>query len=1251
MGDRKLTQQQQRALARDRHISVMANAGSGKTTVLTDKYIDILLNDEKVAKDPARILAITFTKVAASEMKTRVIKAIDKIIDGESEQNRMKTLYNIRERLSYAKISTIHSFCSSILREYPIEAGIAPNFTELSEFEISSLKAEAIENVFEDILKPEADTSKRYTIFFDTYGLNTIKKYIESIASKRDMLDDAQVFYDKDKSEIKDFFETKKYEYTAAMVKEFLSYLDATQADLPSSLPEKAQATFENLRNRIRSLGENIARNGKLEIKKVEEFCNVMKEKVGRSKFSTLVGKSLSKEEEVKEIEDKLSKLKSEQADIINNDDAYIDDAEMFIELSKKFSEEFSKLKDEISGVDFDDMICKVRDMLKNAEIAAKIRNEFAYILVDEFQDTNNSQYEIIKALVPSLNDNSVELDTRCFIVGDAKQSIYAFQGADVRVFKTAIKDIEKCNRQQITQGNIAEQFKLPNKVGFSPEYAETKVSEQERHGNLNLSTSFRLLPVPAAFVNYIFTNLTEPSPSNQSDYEVSYEELVCGRAIDTLFSNADEQKIQADEKFGSVSILLNIAQSGDNAGQATDSSEEEYIGSYGEAELVAKSIINITSQNSERKVLKNGEYVKPDFGDIAVLARSRKGFATLTDAMLRYKIPYVMQSGSGFYSASEIIDITQFLLFLTNEKDDLAFASILRSPFFGFYIEELFEIRLKGDYGDSLYARFKIYADSLPENSDSRAKCERALEIISTLQFYSTRVPVSSLLIKIIETGGYWGVVSKSPAGEQIEANFEKLIDYARKFEEKGFRTLNDFVEELVQLSIDSKEAEATFKTGENAVKIITVHGSKGTEFPIVYLYSTNFRPPNIGSPILDSDYRLNFRFKTWINDELQPVEQYITAIAKEHHKKIEEAEQKRLLYVALTRAKDHLIITAEVKPVKDGLSKPSGFYKYILKGLGQEADPPSQSGEIHLEPSKLKILSNGKFEERDFDFKVTFSTELPAEVEKPENAAMLPEVTATPSVKLSLEPIEPSFINGIYSASSLIEFRDEQEKYVLSNLLGMEESKLEYKASEESPSGMVIGSIIHSIMELIPKWATADGADVQKLGEFATAKLQNYGLPATDEISGRIIGECKAAAESEFIQKHLQQLIDAKLEYELNMPIGDDFITGYLDCLVEVAPNTYEVWDWKSNMIHSDNHLLDLGEHYKLQMEIYAMFVLLLYPDMPHCTCRLLFTNRAPRSVKDEDWIVSYKFERASLGGIKSKVSELIAKSKITT
>ncbi|MCK5742441.1 MAG: UvrD-helicase domain-containing protein, partial [Chlorobi bacterium] len=465
----------------------------------------------------------------------------------------------------------------------------------------------------------------------------------------------------------------------------------------------------------------------------------------------------------------------------------------------------------------------------------------------DEFQDTNQLQYDIITSIVPELigktgsvfekkEDEGVNL----FVVGDAKQSIYGFRNADVRVFNKASRDIYNFNQNRFVQGEISEKFMTP-----SGEMSAQK--DEEIRGNLELSSSFRLAALNAAFVNKVCGNIMN---ADDSDYDVEYTPFVCGHKSIGLFADRNTMVEPVDlsefaAESGTAEILLYVDESAAQA-KKTDSENSELIPEEpsikNEGELLALRIKELVESE-------DNEYT---YGNVAVLSRSRTKFPALAEAFREFDLPYILHSGNGFFETQEISDIISILNFLHNPYDDISLTGALKSPFFSLSDTILLKININHSENwkysaDPLWDKLQGFctADSSEsEEFDDSAAAKRAVSILSDLLSHAASMTIASLIGEILNRTTWRAAVRNMRGKEQAEANIEKLISYARDFENRGFRNMFDFTEEL-KLIIDSNvnEGEAVFSASTDAINVMTIHASKGLEFPVVALYNSNSR------------------------------------------------------------------------------------------------------------------------------------------------------------------------------------------------------------------------------------------------------------------------------------------------------------------------------------------------------------------------------------------------------------------------
>ena len=400
--------------------------------------------------------------------------------------------------------------------------------------------------------------------------------------------------------------------------------------------------------------------------------------------------------------------------------------------------------------IDYEDILLHTKVLLENKDVQKSISDKYKFIMVDEFQDTNEIQYQIFLPILDYLKGGKL------FIVGDEKQSIYKFRDAEIEIFNLTRSDIK-------------------NSVGES--------------NLLILPDSFRMTPTICAFCNYVFKNLfNEP---DESLGEVPATDLVCARV---------------DDKIGHVEFLI--------------SREDDESKNDSEAELVAKKILFL---------IKNSNY---DFKDISILVRKRKYFADLEKVFLKYEIPFTIVGGRGFYQRQTIADVFNYLSFLADENNSSALVGLLRSPFFNISDSKLFEISLIK--GRSFWRKLNLVKD----DEEITKICDLLTENISM----SSSVSLPDLIYKIITDRNFLSILSSRNDSDQEIANLNKLISIARNFNAVGFRNLYDFLT-FIKDSITNlaDESQASITSNANAVQMMTIHQSKGLEFPVVFLFKTD--------------------------------------------------------------------------------------------------------------------------------------------------------------------------------------------------------------------------------------------------------------------------------------------------------------------------------------------------------------------------------------------------------------------------
>ena len=617
-----LTSQQRAALNIDKHICVTAGAGSGKTTVLVERYFKIL---RESGFSPRDIVAITFTDKAAAEMKGRIIEKLNKAEDLDDHETFL-------EEMNTAPISTIHAFCSRILREFPFQAGVPANFSVLQRIDQKLLLQQTIKNTLRDIAT-NMDDQHHCELRHSLQRYGNRQKLIDifsTMIEKREVILRLmeEIYSNHDE---KDIPETWKEVFSARMlseteVAEFIRCLttvlqvargkNAAEVNILTSkletLPDK-DSSLPNVLNLLKEIADLITiKDGKI------ATTNFLKRGVDTTDVET----------EITYLESAAAKIKA--APSLDADEGETDDELLLSTTHDLFTlyrcifDAYQNVKLSQGKLDFADLQIKTHDLLRNnEEIRQQLVGRYQYYMVDEFQDTNKLQYELIMLLTNDLEDANL------FIVGDPKQSIYAFRGADVRVFD-----------------------KMKQKI-------------QEKSGeDIQLKVNFRSLHDPVGFVNHFFEGLMGDRP--ETEFEVAFEPLTKGRA-----QNAN----------GAVEIIL---------GQRNNEEVNEYALI---AQRIKKMIVNeeiIWVQGEGRD--KPPQPIR--YGDIAILIRSRRHLPDIEHALLSADIPYLTTGGVGFYQRQEIYDIWNYLNFLNAPSENgTSLIGILRGPAFGISDTELYEI------------------------------------------------------------------------------------------------------------------------------------------------------------------------------------------------------------------------------------------------------------------------------------------------------------------------------------------------------------------------------------------------------------------------------------------------------------------------------------------------------------------------------------------------------------------------------
>lgn len=868
MGINFTDDQQEVIKRRDCNILVSAAAGSGKTAVLVERIITRLTKDTPPL-NVDQLLIVTFTEAAAAEMKERIHGAIEELLQKEPFNEHLQRQATL---IHNAQITTIHSFCLSVIREYFHTIDLEPGFRVADEGEVKLLKYdvanELLEQYYEDGRKEFLDFVECYTAGKKDDELENmilrLYEYASGYPDAKEWLDSCVAKY----TDVSACFESavtfsKRY---LADDKAKIEYMirQCEEPDGPSGYLGALHADCQMIERMLQASDyEEMNR----------EFAKKEWQRLGSNK-----GKEVSKEaaERVKGMRDEVKK----QVDDLANRFFYRSPEELaqdmqkaapnmaiLVELVEKFGEAFRAKKQSRNLIDFNDMEHYALEILQQDAVAEEYRNRFAEIMIDEYQDSNLIQEALLTA-VSRISRGEYNI----FMVGDVKQSIYSFRLSRPELFmeKYATYDKEKGDKQRI-----------------------------------DLHQNFRSRKEVLDSTNYIFRQIMCADLGKiQYDYNA---ELHLGASYEEQEGNQAEMLLLQKEEL-------------------TDGNVREW-----EARLVARRIKELVGVH-QVKDKKSGIMRAAEYGDIVVLTRSLKGWTDVfSRVLMREGIPTHTDSRSGYYETLEIKLLLDYLRVLDNPYQDIPLVAVLTAVFGNVTNEELAKLKADSE-GTYFYERVRAYAQE-GEDTILVNKLKRFLEMLEQFRSRICYLPMQELLRDVLRETGYEDFVSAMPGGEQRSANLAMLMEKAVSFEKTSYKGLFHFVryiEQLQKYDIDCGEAN-TEDEQTGAVRLMSIHKSKGLEFPIVIVAGMgkrfNMMDANSsvaihsgwGVGIEAIDYERRTKLPTLIRKIVQRELALDTV-----------AEELRILYVAMTRAKEKLILTGVVEGLDKKMSS-YGMLRYL--------------------------------------------------------------------------------------------------------------------------------------------------------------------------------------------------------------------------------------------------------------------------------------------------------------------------------
>lgn len=867
----KWTKEQQDAIdARGSNLLVAAAAGSGKTAVLVERIIQIITKDQI---DIDKLLIVTFTNAAAGEMRERIGAAILQELEKKNENEaHLRRQMNLLNR---ASISTLHSFCIDVVRRYFHLIDMDPNFRIGDGTETSIMKMEVLEELFEEEYGKE---DEGFLGLVERFGGSKEDIPLQELVLSLYEFIQSQPYPMQWLAEKIEAFRLgpESFQHSPwhhAIVKQIgmdLSgakeiFMEAKKmCEMPGGPGGYREAIVEDL-----GLVDELLDRLKIDLKSFYDGLEAINHKrlgrLGRNVDDTLKEKVKAQRQQgkdiIKDIQEKI--LPKDPADYVKDLNALYPYMCYLYELVSRFEAIYHDKKVEKGIVDFNDLEHYALTILGNEQVAKEYQDKFAYIFVDEYQDSNIVQ-ETILSFIRKKNN--------LFMVGDVKQSIYRFRLADPSLFiekyETFGQDLKSINRR------------------------------------IDLSKNFRSREEVIHGINFIFKHIM-----SKEFGEIDYDEKAY------LYQGADSYPM--DDPNIEINMIEKKVQQNELE-EALEELEDMEV----EARITAKRLkellkIKIYDQKLE-------QYRKLGFRDMVVLLRTTKNWAqTFLEVFIEEGIPAYADVNAGYFEAIEVNIFMNLLKVIDNKRQDIPLLSVMRSPIGGFSTQDLIDIRV--------HSKAATYFEAIEEystqmNDALKEKCAAFLNKIQEWKEASRYLHIDRFIWKLLMDTGYYDYVGAMPGGVQRQANLRVLIDRARQFQKTSMKGLFHFIKFVDKLKSSSGDMGTAKTLGENedVVRIMSIHKSKGLEFPVVIVagMGKQFNLRDTHAPVLfHKDLGIGPQY---VDPELRRYGDTIAKIAMTNRIKLESlSEEMRILYVAFTRAKEKLILIGSVRDIEKAAKK----------------------------------------------------------------------------------------------------------------------------------------------------------------------------------------------------------------------------------------------------------------------------------------------------------------------------------------
>ncbi len=1216
------TSQQKGVTITDRDLCVVAGPGSGKTRVLVERFAN-LVTEHNVSIN--EILTLTFTEKAANEMKIRAARSFEE-----------KGMAKERQEIEFAYLSTIHSFCARLLRENAIEAVLDPQFRVMDELEAGRVK----EQTLEDTLRKWAEEKTLDTFLNDIFWKQTDSKKSRLKSFKENLIQ----LYEKIRNACVPISETVNQNDLSQDVVSSYSEIEklidkireiCSEKKLPDKTREKVEYVLErwndsNLQKDINKLYKGKEKHHPLsppsqggsknfhsvtspssppskggeigEVKSTRILSDIKQPSKRDDLILALLNKvkaihsviNLQVSKDVKETYSNLRKELKNLTGLLAED--YSTSIKMVLrDFLVNFDIAYSERKTAESLIDFTDLEAKTIELLENKRyIADEIRQKFKYILVDEFQDISRLQKTIID-LIRS-KDN-------LFIVGDEKQSIYGFRNAEVEIFQDIQKDSD---RESLI--NLNENFRSRPQVLdfinhiFDRLWPDNSTSQQEDHVD---STTPSSPPSKGGSKNFHFVTSPSSPPSKGGER---------GEVSNSTTNTTHQLKAGAefsDKPFPSVEIIV---------AEGRDKTEARKW----ESMEIAKRIKEIVDKGEIRITNKREQERNISYRDFAILFRSTTDIKLYEHSLSHLDVPYYVVSGRGFFNTTEITDLINLLKVIESPLDEINLASVLKSPFVGIDDDALFRL---ADHAHSSNEKKLLYqamyeVGTIKEiEEQSRDRVIQFTQFLNEVQGIKPRTSLWNLISFILKKTEFQSKMLLFSNGKKRYANLLKIVELCKIQEDFEPLTLRDFIEIVEGYKFrEIRESEAPVESEEDdVVKLITTHSAKGLEFPVVIVADVdrdNTRPSDYF--VYSKDHGISFKILNPSTNEAEVPLSYERI--NDESKERELRESRRLLFVAMTRAQEHLIISAGINKGRTGGENDKGnWHRYISSTLGLDLDQdPKDNPEI----IKLNNTRHGQNSSQTVEIRHTRIKNENKPPKEDKRIKLLTQYkneiatcniikTAPPSKEIAdtgtniLSPITHTVdvdnSHYVYSVTEILKFHFCPQLYYFKYILGLSGTKELVRPEPESEEGInrphddempghELGNIVHRVLN---RYRLSENKKILK--EYIKREFDTSGFE-TDPSKINLVADWVNSFHKSDVGKEAASSKLQKRETSFIFKYQDNLIRGQIDLFYLNNEGMLKVIDYKTNDITA-GEIPEKVKYYELQMQLYAKALEAIY------------------------------------------------------